>query len=94
MNRLSIGRFGLALGTASAFIYLGCVIVMLILPRGTVVAFFNTLMHGIDVEPLMRWDMPWWEACLGVLQTFILAWFFGTFVASIYNVAGTQERSR
>lgn len=87
MNSLSIGRFGLAFGIACAVIYLGCALVMLVLPQQTVIAFFNSLMHGLDVTNIMRWDMPWWQMCLGVIQTFILGWFFGTLIAAIYNVS-------
>lgn len=88
MSRLSISRLAFSIGAVSALFYLGCVLLMLILPQERVIAFFNSLLHGWDVAPIMRWDMPWWEALLGVVQIFILGWFCGALVAAIYNLSG------
>lgn len=87
MNTLSIRRFGFSLGAACAVMYLGCVLVMLTVPKDAVVRFFNSIMHGWDVEPIMRWDMPWWEAAVGVLEIFVLGWLFGAVVAAFYNIS-------
>jgi len=38
----------------------------------------------------MRWDMPWWEMIVGVLEIFILGWLFGAILAVFYNV-GLKE---
>jgi len=86
MNRLSVRRLGLGLGAASALLYLGCVFIMLTVPKEVVIRFFNSLLHGWDVTPIMRWDMPWTEAVIGVLETFILGWLFGAVVAVFYNL--------
>lgn len=86
MHTISPKRAGFALGGALALYYLGCVFVMLTVPQDAVVRFFNSLMHGWDVEPIMRWDMPWWEAVIGVLEIFILGWLFGALVAVLYNI--------
>ena len=80
-------RFGLAVGSAGALLYAGCVLVMLCLPEPTVVAFFNSLLHGLDVGPIVRTDMPWGEALMGLVQTFILAWITGAVVAVVYNIS-------
>jgi hypothetical protein len=92
MNTLSIKRFGFALGAASTLAYIGCVVVVATVSKETAVRFFNTLMHGIDVEPIMRWDMPMGEMLLGVVETFILAWLFGAVIAAIYNLAALREK--
>lgn len=92
MSRLSIKRFGFALGAVSALLYLGCMFVMLTVPKEGVTRFFNSLMHGVDVAPIMRWDMPWWEAIIGVFETFILGWLVGAAVAMFYNLGGRGER--
>ena len=89
-NTISIRRFGFALGAVSALLYLGCVFVMLAVPQPAVIAFFNSLLHGWNVEPLMRWDMPWWEACVGMVEIFILGWLVGAAVAMFYNLAGAK----
>lgn len=93
MHTLSISRFGFALGGACAILYVGCVFVMLTVPREAVVRFFNSIMHGWDVEPIMRWDMPWWEAFVGTLEIFILGWLFGALVAALYNVVARPTAS-
>ena len=86
VNTLSPTRFGFALAVGSALAYLGCVIVMATVPQDAAVRFFNSIMHGVNVEPIMRWDMPRWEICLGVLEIFILGWLFGAIVAVVYNL--------
>ena len=79
-------RAGLAFGGATGLFYVGCVFVMLAVPQESVVRFFNSIMHGLDVAPIMRWDMPWWEAVLGALEIFVLGWLFGALVAVLYNL--------
>tara|TARA_R110002096_G_scaffold425301_1_gene633829 strand:+ start:499 stop:657 length:159 start_codon:yes stop_codon:yes gene_type:complete len=50
-------------------------------------------MHGVDATPIMRWDMPWWETAVGVLEIFILGWLFGAVIAVFYNLgAGMGSR--
>jgi hypothetical protein len=91
MHNLSVKRLGFAFGATAALLYLGCVFVMLTVPRETVIRFFNSLLHGWDVTPIMRWDMPWWEALLGVVETFILAWLVGAAVAALYNLGASRK---
>lgn len=93
-RRLNVRRLGFALGSASALLYLGCVFVMLTAPQEVVVSFFNSLLHGWDVGPIMRWDMPWWEAVIGVLEMFILGWLFGAVIAVFYNLGLGRGESK
>jgi hypothetical protein len=58
---------------------------MLTVPQEAAVRFFNSLTHGVNWEPIMRWDMPWWEMIIGVLEVFIVGWLFGAVLASLYN---------
>jgi len=92
MHNLSIKRFGFALGAVSALLYLGCMFVMLTVPKEAVIRFFNSLMHGVDVTPIMRWDMPWWEAMVGVVEIFILGWLVGAAMAMFYNLAAKKDK--
>jgi len=85
MDTISIRRLGFALGASTALLYLGCVFVMMTVPHDVAVRFFNSITHGIDWGPIMRWDMPWWEMVVGVLQVFILSWLFGALIAAFYN---------
>lgn len=94
MYTLSVFRFGFALAVASAVTYLGCVFVMATVPQDVAVRFFNSILHGVDVEPIMRWDMPWWEMVIGVLEIFILGWLFGAVVAVFYNLGLGGKQSK
>lgn len=87
MHTISIRRFGFATGGSFGLMYLACVFVMLTAPREAVIRFFNSILHGWNVEPIMRWDMPWWEALLGAIEITILGWLFGALVAALYNAA-------
>lgn len=91
MNTLSVKQSGLALGATGALLYLGCVFVMLTAPQEVVVRFFNSLLHGWDVGLIMRWDMPWWEAVIGIIETFILGWLAGAVFAVFYNLPVQRE---
>ncbi|MGE0229566.1 MAG: DUF5676 family membrane protein [Dehalococcoidia bacterium] len=86
MQRISIRRLGFAAGATAALLYLGCVLVMLVAPKAAVVRFFNSVLHGWDVEPIMRWDMPWWEAALGTVEMALLGWLVGALLAAFYNL--------
>lgn len=86
MHTLHIIRFALSVGVACAVVYLGCVFLMATASEQQVIAFFNSLLHGFDVEPVMQWEMAWWEMGIGVIQVFVLGWLFGALIASVYNV--------
>ncbi|QEG35802.1 DUF5676 family membrane protein [Bythopirellula goksoeyrii] len=91
MQTISIKQLGFALGATAALLYFGCVFVMLTVPHDMTIRFFNSLLHGWDVTSIMRWDMPWWEAITGVLETFILAWLVGAVVALFYNLGNNSR---
>lgn len=91
MNTLSTRRLGQAMGGAFALAYFGCVLVMTVVPKDAAVRFFNSIMHGVNVEPIMRWDMPLWEAGLGLVEVFVLGWLFGAAVAALYNLGASRK---
>lgn len=88
MNKLSIPRFGFAVAVACTISYVGCVFVMMTVSQKVAIRFFNSLMHGVDVSPIMRWDMPVWETGLGIVEIFVLGWLFGAVIAGCYNACG------
>ena len=92
MNLINVKRFGFALGAAFAVLHLGCAFVMATVPHEAALRFFNSITHGVNWEPVMRWDMPVWEMLIGVLQVFILGWLFGAFVAVLYNFGAGETR--
>lgn len=93
MNKLSIPRFGFAVAAACTIAYVGCVFVMMTVPQETAIKFFNSLMHGVDVTTIMRWDMPIWETVLGTIETFVFGWLFGALIACCYNCCAKPVRS-
>ena len=78
-------RFGVGIGVVGVIFYIGCAITMATVPRSTAVSFFNSLLHGIDVEPILRQSVPLSEVILGTISTFILGWIAGTIAAGVYN---------
>jgi hypothetical protein len=85
MMALDIKKYGLAWGSACAILYLGCVIVMAVAGREGTVFLFNSLLHGLDVSPVIRMSMPVSEMVTGLIEIFIVGWLFGATIASIYN---------
>lgn len=85
MNQINVKKFGLALGLTGALLYLGCMVLMLTVGHEGTVKFFNSLLHGLDVSSIIRMDVPLWEACIGIVQTFVLGWLIGACVAAFYN---------
>lgn len=91
MQRLDIKQFGSAVGTTLALLYLGCALVMAVAGRDAAIAFFNSLLHGVDVTSIIRMDLPLWEAAVGLVETFILGWLSGAAVAAIYNFSARAK---
>lgn len=85
MSTLSVKKLGLAVGLTAAVFYLACVILMALLGQEATVAFFNTLMHGLEVSEVIRMAVPWWQSLLGLILFFILGWIAGALAATIYN---------
>ena len=94
MQIISVRRFAFALATVVTVLYAGCALVMAVVPRSAALRFFNRLMHGIDVEPIARWEMSLGEMAVGLIETFILGWLIGAAFAWLYNVAAPQPKNR
>ena len=85
MNAIHIRKFGLAVGLTWALLYLGCAIVMMTVGKEGTALFFNSLLHGLDTAPIIRMDVPFYEFCIGLVESFILGWLVGACIAGIYN---------
>jgi hypothetical protein len=79
-------RLGWGFGAAGVMFYLGCMLTMATVPREKAVVFFNSLLHGINVEPILRTSVPAGEVVLGLATTLIFGWFAGVLVAGFYNL--------
>jgi hypothetical protein len=87
MEAIDVRRFGFAWGATAALLYLGCVLVMASVSRERQIVFFNSLLHGVDVAPVLRTSMPPWEMTMGLVEAFVVAWLIGSSIAGIYNVS-------
>ncbi|MDZ7692375.1 MAG: DUF5676 family membrane protein [Balneolaceae bacterium] len=91
MKTLSIKKLGMAVGTTGAILYIGCIILMVSVGREGTIFFFNSLLHGLDVEPIIRMSVPPLDALFGIVQTFILGWLVGSLIAAIYNIGSDKN---
>tara|TARA_R110000822_G_scaffold21771_3_gene69006 strand:- start:7190 stop:7465 length:276 start_codon:yes stop_codon:yes gene_type:complete len=85
MNRINVKKFGFAMGLTAAILYAGCMIVLATAGQEGSITFFNSLLHGLDSTSIIRVDVPIWEALIGIVQTFIIAWLTGALIAAFYN---------
>jgi len=85
MYRLNVKKLGFAFGLTGALIYLGCMIVMATAGQEGTIAFFNSLLHGLDTTNIIRMDISLLEALFGIIQTFILWWLIGACIGGFYN---------
>lgn len=65
--------------------YLGCMLGMAIVPRQQAVILFNSLLHGLNVEHILRTGVPAAEVVLGLVTTLVLCWTAGVLIAGVYN---------
>lgn len=85
MGVIDVKKFGLALGATGALLYFGCATVMALAGREASIFLFNSMMHGVDISPIIRMKVPIGEMIIGIVEIFILGWLIGATVASIYN---------
>jgi uncharacterized protein DUF5676 len=90
-EQLNIRKFGLATGLTGVLLYFGCILLMLTVGRDGTIQFFNSLFHGLDMTPIIRVEVPLWEALLGIVEIFVLGWLSGACVAGIYNFSMTKS---
>ncbi len=86
LSRLNPIRLGWGFGATGVVFYLGCMLTMATVPREKAVMFFNSLLHGLNVEPILNTGVPAREVMLGLITTFILGWFAGVLIAGFYNL--------
>ena len=91
-NTISPRRLGIAFGATGVVFYLGCIITMGTVSHAKAIVFFNSLLHGLDVAPILRENVPLGEVLLGIVATFVLGWFAGAMVAAFYNWGARRGR--
>lgn len=90
---INVKKLGLAFGLTGALLYIGCILVMATVGHEGTVKFFNSLLHGLDVSSVVRMNVPFWEACIGIVETFILGWLIGACIGGLYNVFLIKRKS-
>lgn len=76
----------LAFGATGVVFYLGCMLTMATVSHDKAVIFFNSLLHGLDVAPILKTSVPVSQVAMGLVTIFILCWFAGLLIAGIYNL--------
>lgn len=92
MKTLNIKRMGFAFGATGTILYIGCILLMVSVGREGTIFFFNSLLHGLDVEPIIRMSVPALDVFFGIIQTFILGWLIGALIAAFYNIGSGKEK--
>lgn len=87
LSQLNPKCLGLGFGATGVVFYLGCILTMATVPHEQAVIFFNSLLHGLDVEPILKTSVPVGDVALGLVTTFILGWFAGVLIAGFYNLS-------
>jgi len=87
LPRLNPKCLGLGFGATGVVFYLGCILTMATVPHEQAVIFFNSLLHGLNVEPILKTSVPAGDVALGLVTTFILGWFAGVLIAGFYNLS-------
>ena len=87
MHTINVKKFGFATGSTAALLYVGCILVMATVGHNGTVKFFNSILHGIDTTSIVRMNVPFWEAGMGIVQVFIIGWLVGACIAAIYNIS-------
>lgn len=93
MDSIRVRKLALAVGVTVIVVYLGCALILAFLGREGIILFLNSLLHGLDVSPIIRMSVPWWETLAGAVEVFILGWLVGAVIAAIYN-AGVQKAGK
>ena len=92
-NLIDARRLGVGLGSTGVVFYLACILTMSTAPRDKAILFFNSLLHGIDVTPILREHVSFGEVLLGIVATFVLGWFAGVLIAGFYNWSVGRTRT-
>lgn len=87
MDTINVKKFGFATGLTATLLYFGCILVMATVGHSGTVTFFNSILHGIDTTSIIRMNVSFWEACMGIVEVFIIGWLVGACIAAIYNIS-------
>ncbi|MFT5512247.1 MAG: hypothetical protein ACI8SE_000644 [Bacteroidia bacterium] len=87
MGELNYKRLGVSFGLTGTILYLGCMILMVLFGKSGTVEFFNNVLHGLDVGPIIKMKISFGFSVLGLIYTFIIGWCVGAGIAGFYNAS-------
>ena len=85
MNHIKVTKFGLAIGIAATLYYFACALVFMIGGRDVSIQYLNSILHGVDVSPILKESMTVGELCISLIDFFVITTLIGATVAAIYN---------
>lgn len=85
MQKLSPLRFGIAIGVAGAILYIACMVFMAVTPKENVAWISNSVLHGVNIQSVMRESVPLVQSLVGIVSTFVGGLIFGSLSACVYN---------
>ncbi|HRO47977.1 MAG TPA: DUF5676 family membrane protein [Niabella sp.] len=59
--------------------------------HSSTVKFFKNILDVIDTTSIIRTNVPFWEACMGIVEVFIIGWLVGACIAAIYNISSKTK---
>lgn len=88
MERLDPRRFGCAMGTSFATVYLLCAIGASLVPERVGLHFLTAVAHSIDWSSIAVWKFSWADVLCGVVAWLVMDWSLGALIAVLYNAMG------
>lgn len=85
MNYIKVTRFGLAVGIAATLYYFACALVFIIGGRDVSIQYLNSVLHGVDISPILKQSMTVTELCISLVEFFVITTLVGATIAAIYN---------
>ena len=85
MKQINVKKMGFACGLTGVLLYWGCIILMFTVGQQGTVNFFNNLLHGLDTTTVIKMNVSFVDAVMGLVQTFILFWLIGACISAFYN---------
>lgn len=85
MQKLSVPRFGLAMGGSFLILNLICVISIVLFGPKPLASLVSIIFHGLDMSAIVSRQVGFWMAIGSLAIFFILGEILGTLIAAIYN---------
>jgi len=85
MKHIKTKTFAVASGITGSVIYIGCYIIMAILPEKILIKLANLIFHGVDFSNSLRMNITLTETFIGIVASFIFWGGLGYLLAFIYN---------